>query len=299
MMHTVPVCRIGRMELAIHPLIIVVLAGACVLGRLNELIQILFALSVHEAAHAAAAYAFGSPVRSVTLMPFGGVIRMDTGALPPHTEWCVAAAGPAASFISAGAAALTVYISPLTGARLEPFLMYSLTLGTVNLLPALPLDGGRIAKCILEHWFAPGVAAGITAWTGVAGGTAMLVACVIGARYGVHNLTLPVMGVFLLLAAIAEIKSAPEKQLARLWWKEDAVRARGMDVHLVAAHASMRGSEALRLLRMNRFNCLRVLDERMRTVGELNEAALLIGMAKLGTNARVGEILRFDRRGGM
>lgn len=298
-MHSVRVCRIGQIELLVHPLVVAVLAGALVLGKLNELIQILFALSVHEAAHAAAAAAFGSPVRSVTLMPFGGVIRMDMRALSPHTEWCVAAAGPAASFIAAGAAALTAYVSPLTGARLEPFLLYSLTLGTVNLLPALPLDGGRIARCILEHWLKPQVAANVAAWTGVAAGTAMLVICAVGARYGAYNLTLPVMGLFLLLAAIGELRNAPEKQMARLWQKGDTVRTHGMDVHVVAAHASMRGGEALRLLRANRFNCIRVVDERMRTVGELDEPALLLGMAKLGLGARIGEILRFDRHGGM
>lgn len=291
-MRCVLVATLGKTQILMHPLLLVVLAGACVLGRLYALLQAILALLMHEAAHAAAAIAFGCRLRSVEFYPFGGVMRLGGRHISADAEWCIAAAGPVMSFIAAGVAALACYVSPRAGARVEPFLTFNLTLAAVNLLPALPLDGGRIVRFALAKKLNPSFAQRLTAWTGVALGAVMLVLSGVAAHYGIYNLTLPVMGVFLLLASAYELRTVPEKQLAALWQKEDAIQNGGMEVHMIAANASMRGEEALRLMRGNRYNCIRVVDEHMRLLGELDEAALLIGMVQRGSGAPIGEILR-------
>ncbi len=293
---TVRLCSIKEMEIAVHPLVLVVLAGACVLGRLYDLLQAMLALTLHEAAHVVVAGVFGYRIRRVELQPFGGVARLSDQGLSLHGEWCIAAAGPVASFIIAGVASMVCYISPMTGARMEPFLAYNLALGVVNLLPALPLDGGRIVRCAIQARANASVALKLTAWAGVICGAIMLAAAVVGAMHDIYNLTLPVMGLFLLLAAIGELHTTQERRLTAMWQRNDTLRSGGgMDVHLMAAHASMEGMEALRLMRGNRFNLIRVVDSNMRTLGELDEGGLMLGLAKLGVKARVGDILEFDR----
>ena len=294
---TVRVCTVKQMELRIHPLVIVVLAGACVLGRLYDLLQAMLALTLHEAAHVVVANVFGCRIQSVELQPFGGVARMNEARLTPHAEWCISAAGPVASFIIAGVASIICYIAPMTGARIQAFLTFNLTLGAINLLPALPLDGGRVTRSILKEHINASFALKVTAWTGILCGAGMLAVTVAAALYGVYNLTLPVMGLFLLLAAIGELRATQEQRLAAFWQKNDALRGGGgMDVHLLAAHTSMRGTEALRLMRGNRFNLIRVVDSGMRTLGELDEGTLMLGLAHMGANVCVGEILTFDRK---
>lgn len=297
-MRPVLLVTLGKTQLKLHPLLLVVLAGACVLGRLYALLQAMLALLLHEAAHWAAALAFGCRFHSMELQPFGAVARLDSRRIVPDAEWCIAAAGPAMSFIAAGVAALTCYISPRTGARIEPFLTFNLTLGVINLLPALPLDGGRIAKHLLKKSMTASNAHKATAWAGVVIGSVMLALCAAAAHYDIYNLTLPVMGVFLVIASVNELISTTDRQLATLWQKEDRLRSGGMDAHLVAAHASMAASEAIRLIRCNRYTFIRVIDERMQTVGELDETALIVGMIQRGSDARIGDILMKETKRG-
>ncbi|MEG1523406.1 MAG: site-2 protease family protein [Clostridia bacterium] len=289
------ICTIRGTEIRLHPLMIVVVAGACVLGKLYDLLQIFFALSLHEAGHIMAAAAFGCRINSIELQPFGGVARLSNSTLSSHADWCIAATGPVTSFILAGATATVCYLSPMTGARMQAFLMFNLTLGIINLLPALPLDGGRIVKCALQCRTGMPFAVKTTAWTGIALGVGMLVAAGAAAFYDRYNLTLPVMGIFILIAAIHELRLLPDKKLATVWQHQTEIQQGGLDVHMIAAREGMRGMEALRLLKENRFNIIRVLDEHLSYAGELDERRLVLGIARLGTGASVGEILLFDR----
>lgn len=77
------VLSFGQTELRVHPLVVVVVAAACVLGRLGELLLAVCALTLHELSHAVVAYVFACPVLSVELMPFGGVARLSRQALSP------------------------------------------------------------------------------------------------------------------------------------------------------------------------------------------------------------------------
>lgn len=290
-------CTIRETEIRVHPLAVVVLAGACVLGWLNGLLQALLALTLHEASHAIAAAAFGCRILSAEWMPFGAVLRLGDKSLSPHAEWCIAGAGPLTSFVIAGAASMVAYFFPFIGARIQDFLTFNLLLGVINLLPALPLDGGRIVKCALEKKLGTVKGVRLTAWTGVILGGMMLLMSVAAALLRIYNLTLPVMGVFLLLAAISELRMLPERKLTACLGKSAELYKTGLSVHEVAARESMTGMDALRLMRENRFNILRVVDERMHTVGELEEGKLMLGMARFGTRTSIGELLQFDRQG--
>ena len=289
-------CTVRGAEIRLHPLLLVAAAGACVLGRLYALLQACLALTLHEAGHALAAAAFGCRITAMELQPFGAALRMEQGDLSPHAEWCVALTGPVTSFILAGAAATVSVLSPATGARMEPFLTFNLTLGLINLLPALPLDGGRAAKCALLQSLGLSAAVKITGWAGVASGAAMLGLTLLLAARGVHNPTLPMMGAFLLLAAVAELRALPEKRLASLLRHGRAMGAEGsMPVREIAARGGMEAREALRLLLENRYNVIRVVDGSLRTLGELDEQALLTGMVRLGSRACVAELLGENR----
>ena len=111
---------------------------------------------VHELGHMAAVRLLGGRVRSVRLTGVGAVIHPSRDRLFSYGEECLtAAAGPAASLLLAGAAAcwgrqfggLDAYL--LTGV--------SLALGLFNLLPAGPLDGGRILRALLSLAVSPDV----------------------------------------------------------------------------------------------------------------------------------------------
>lgn len=293
-MNSVVVCNVRGVELRVHPLLTLVLAAACVLGRLDELVQALFALLLHECAHALAAWAFGGRIRAMEILPFGAALRMDKAVL---SEWGVAAAGPIMSFVVAGVTAIFCTLSPYTNARLKGFLAFNLTLAVINLLPALPLDGGRVVKSLIQPRAGLSFAVKMTGWAGVAAGSAMLLIFALLLHFGATNLTLAVMGIFLLAAAIHELRALPEGRLGELSGRADALLAgEGVSVNQFAAHATMPAADALRLVKSNRYLVIRVLDDKLSLIGELDETALVLGMARLGTNASVGAILSAARR---
>ncbi|HEX4498806.1 MAG TPA: site-2 protease family protein [Thermoanaerobaculia bacterium] len=119
-----------------------------------------FFLSVllHELSHAVVARTYGVHVRAITLFIFGGLAEMPVEPPTPQAELVIAAAGPAASFGLALACGGLTLVGSIAGwpAAVISVLGYlgilNGTLGLFNLVPALPLDGGRILRAVLWGW---------------------------------------------------------------------------------------------------------------------------------------------------
>jgi len=290
----------GRTELRIHPLVFPILIAAIVLGKLGELLQASIALSLHELSHATAACAFGCPVPSVELMPFGGVARIGRDALPRRIEQPIALAGPISSFVAAGMTAACMHLFPQIASRLLPFFRFNLTLGLFNLLPAFPLDGGRVLRASLQRWLSFPLSTRITAWLGIFVGCALLGGFIWCAVYGAVNGTLLVMGIFLLIAAWNELRLLPDVRMGAYLARYDTLQlGKTYDVHVIAVNASMPVRQALSLLKQNRYNIFRVVDGSMHCVGELDEGDLMRALSKKEGTMPIGQLVGFDRRSGM
>lgn len=113
---------------------------------------------VHELAHSLVARRYGVPMRGITLFLFGGVAEMTSEVPSPKAEFWIAIAGPAMSLAIAAAG----WGLSLAGAGLGlpvPVLGVLAYLGAINamlvafnMVPAFPLDGGRVLRSILWHW---------------------------------------------------------------------------------------------------------------------------------------------------
>jgi Zn-dependent protease/CBS domain-containing protein len=127
-----------------------------IIGAVGLFLSIIF----HEMAHSLVARRFGLPMRGITLFIFGGVAEMDQEPPSPKAEFYMAVIGPVSSFVLAG----LFYWGYVAGmqqrwpAMATGILMYLAAingiLGLFNLVPAFPLDGGRILRSIL--WKAKG-----------------------------------------------------------------------------------------------------------------------------------------------
>ena len=110
---------------------------------------------IHELAHSVVAVANGIPVRRITLFLFGGIAEISREPSDPRTELKIAIAGPATSAVLAVVFWIAVYLTGLGGGRPAPqvaFLYLAVAntfLLAFNLLPGLPLDGGRVLRAVI------------------------------------------------------------------------------------------------------------------------------------------------------
>jgi len=122
-----------------------------VVGAIGLLVSIVF----HELWHSLIARRFGIPMRGITLFIFGGVAEMTEEPPSPKAEFFMAVAGPASSIVLGGLLIGTFFFGasadwpePVTG--VISYLGYlNFILAGFNLIPAFPLDGGRVLRSVL------------------------------------------------------------------------------------------------------------------------------------------------------
>jgi len=123
-------------------------------------VLVLFVIIVlHELGHALAARRFGISTRDITLLPIGGVARLDRIPMIPKQELIIALAGPAVNvglavifyLLAGGAAKLgsRIDLNLFAGNLFTNLMLVNLLLALFNMTPAFPMDGGRIFRALL------------------------------------------------------------------------------------------------------------------------------------------------------
>ncbi|KAB2379647.1 MULTISPECIES: site-2 protease family protein [Actinomadura] len=138
---------------------------------------------VHELSHAVTARVLGLPVRSVTLHILGGETSIEREAATPGREFLIAFAGPLVNLVLAGLGLLAHAVLPLPDVALlliDALTFANLLVGVFNLLPGLPLDGGRLVRAAV--WKATGHSRSGAIFAGWVG-RAVAVACLVSGAY--------------------------------------------------------------------------------------------------------------------
>jgi Zn-dependent protease len=167
--------RVGGISLELHPtfyLLPLYVVGQGwwdegahgALTALLALVLVYTSVVLHEFGHALTAKKLGIPVRQIVLLPIGGMALLERLPRNPVKELLIIAAGPAVNFVIVGIclvlghgwpAHLERYAEPSLhpGGILRFLLLSNLVLGCFNLLPAFPMDGGRIVRALLAFPF--------------------------------------------------------------------------------------------------------------------------------------------------
>jgi stage IV sporulation protein FB len=159
---------------------------------------------LHEFGHSLQVRRYGIEVRDIVLLPIGGMARAERIPEEPRQEIIVAICGPAVNFVLAGLLYVAIQLrgEPVSFERdlLLNLLVINLVLGTFNLVPAFPMDGGRILRGILAMRM-PYV--GATRYAKNVGFVIAIAFAVIGFTSS-SLLMLPVIAVFIFYGATSE-----------------------------------------------------------------------------------------------
>ncbi|MEU6659280.1 site-2 protease family protein [Streptomyces sp. NPDC046821] len=235
------------------------------LGALRYLVSLFFAVAfyasvlVHELAHTVAALRFKLPVRRIQLQFFGGVSEIEKESETPGREFVLAFVGPLLSLVLAGVfylGMLVVEPGTVPGVLLAGLMVSNLLVAAFNLLPGLPLDGGRMLRAVV--WKITGKPMSGTvaaAWVGRALALAVLIGLplltqtgALGNRAtdaaGMDTVTDALLAA--ILAAIIWTGAGNSLRMARLREHLPELRARTLTRRAVPVESATPLSEALR-----------------------------------------------------
>ncbi|MER6619008.1 site-2 protease family protein [Streptomyces sp. NPDC000931] len=264
------------------------------LGAASYLVSLFFAVAfyasvlVHELAHTLAALRFQLPVRRIQLQFFGGVSEIEKEAETPGREFVLAFVGPLLSLVLSGLfylGLLAVDPSSVPGVLLAGLMISNLIVAVFNLLPGLPLDGGRMLRAVV--WAISGkpmtgtIAA---AWVGRALAVAVLIGLPLLTQSGalgsdaVDNVGMDTVLDALLAAILAAIiwtGAGNSLRMARLREHLPELRARNLTRRAVPVETDTPLSEALRRANAAGARALVVVDPDGAPLSLVREAAIV------------------------
>ena len=241
------------MKITIHPLFFGVIIFCAFFG--GFFVSIICALTalLHECGHIFCAARLGYECKCIKLMPYGAAAVCDIDGIKWRDEVALALAGPAVNAAICVFVAALWWFFPATYAFTDTVMYASLAMLVVNLLPAYPLDGGRVAKCVLGHFLPERKAVAILRAVNVVVAAALIALFFIS----LYNVTFLFFALFLLCSAVE--KSPPA---VRINFASRAALRRGMEIKTVLVSDDITVREALRLLDDKRFLVLRTEDGR-------------------------------------
>jgi Zn-dependent protease len=188
--------------------------------HLSLLVSLFACVVLHEYGHALTARRFGIDTHDITLYPIGGVARLERLSERPFEEFCIALAGPLVNVIIAFALGSALFVAGLVrpgfielplGQFAFLLLAMNLLLIAFNMIPAFPMDGGRVLRAILASSMELIPATRIA----VAVGTVFAVLLAVAGPLWLGNPMLVLVGLFVIWAGRQELYALQMRERQR------------------------------------------------------------------------------------
>src|SRR2546430_8203484 len=290
---SIPILRIAGIQLRIHVTFVLLIAWIA-LGSASALVFVLLlflCVVLHEFGHALAAKAYGINTPDITLLPIGGVARLERIPEEPKQELVIAAAGPAVTAIIA----LSLFVviasrgmndvaaSMQSGDLVVSLFKLNVYLLLFNLIPAFPMDGGRVLRALLATHLSYARATQVAATVGQG------FAFVFGFFGLLFNPFLIFIALFVYIGASQEAALAQMKDVSRRFPVSSAMVR---EFRTLKADATL--EEAVDALLATSQHDFPVMDETGNVAGLLTRHNLISALRKNDPTLRVGDVMRRD-----
>jgi stage IV sporulation protein FB len=298
---SLPIFRIAGIQLRIHVTFVLLIAwlafgyyaqGGSPAAAEGVIFVLLLFLCVvlHEFGHALAAKAFGINTPDITLLPIGGVARLERMPEEPKQELLIAVAGPAVNVVIAlglfvaGGSFINPFVNPAAPERVglvSQLLIINVLLVAFNLLPAFPMDGGRVLRALLATRMSYARATQIAATVGQG------FAFVFGFIGLIWNPFLIFIALFVYIGASQEAALAQMKDVSRRFPVSSAMVR---EFRTLPEDATL--EEAVDALLATSQHDFPVVDETGNVAGVLTRRDLIAALRKNDPALRVGDVMR-------
>ena len=298
---SLPIFRIAGIQLRIHVTFVLLIAwlafgyyaqGGSPAAAEGVIFVLLLFLCVvlHEFGHALAAKSFGINTPDITLLPIGGVARLERMPEEPKQELVIAVAGPAVNVVIAlglfvaGGSFMNPFVNPAAPERVglvSQLLIINVLLVAFNLLPAFPMDGGRVLRALLAARMSYARATQIAATVGQG------FAFVFGFIGLIWNPFLIFIALFVYIGASQEAALAQMKDVSRRFPVSSAMVR---EFRTLPEDATL--EEAVDALLATSQHDFPVVDETGNVAGVLTRHDLIAALRKNDPALRVGDVMR-------
>ncbi|WP_179033229.1 M50 family metallopeptidase [Paenibacillus kribbensis] len=267
--------------LSLHPLFVLVMLTSVLTGHFIEIMTLFTLVFIHELGHATAASLLGARVLSIQMLPFGGVaVIEDQGKLNAWKEIVIALAGPLQNGIMI---IILLWFRNVSGADhdyVNYIIQGNAVIALFNLLPILPLDGGKILQALISLFLSYHRT---LVWTFRASIVTSLLFCMYGIsplfrQNGPVHLNLLAVGIFLLYSNIVDYRNIPYRFIRFLLGRDELFyreAAKGSIALPIVSLPVKHLEPILRLFRRDRYHMVYVMNEQGRIVAVLPEQRLI------------------------
>ena len=288
--------RKNKGGLTIHPLFLLVGIYYAFKGELMVFLLSTLVAMQHELAHALAASRLGYRLDKVVLMPFGAMIDGDLEGLTKKDEIYVALAGPLCNLCTAIVFLALWWLYPSTYPFTDTAFYASLSIFAVNLVPAYPLDGGRVLKnalfsSLLKKYDpekarekSAKICKGITLFFALCLAGIFAWLCI----QKTVNITILFFSLFLAVGALGKEK---DSRYVKIEFSKKKALTRGMVVKRVAILSTAPLKKALSFLCEGEYLVLDIYDENECFLGELTQNRLAEALLERDIYTPIGNVI--------
>ncbi|MDK2799423.1 MAG: stage sporulation protein [Clostridiales bacterium] len=280
--------------LSIHPLVFAIFIAAFLTHRLKEISILYIIVMIHELFHLIAAYQLKIQVEGIKIMPFGITLKIHNNYIrKPEHEIIIAIVGPISN-------ALMIFLGYIVKAYclydtddMTFFIIANLVIGIGNMIPTLPLDGGRILKAALTlQW------GFIKAFNFTLKSTKIICFLLfIAGMYILYitkfNFSLLLIATFLTFNLINERNNNNLIIMKEIVdYKEKFLKEGIFNAKNIAVLNDIPAQKILNNFSYNHFYLVTVIDSKMNIIGTLTETQIIEGLVHFGCQVKIEEILK-------
>jgi len=280
-------------HLEIHLSTVVLFCIALALDFAPDLIVTYIIVLIHEFAHFIAAKRLGVSGDKLIIMPFGVTMLMKTASIgSPEDELKIASAGPISNAVMAFLAFFLQRAGLLDNEWSDYLILLNFGIAFINIVPALPLDGGRMLKAYLTlkrgYIKAYNLTMLITKITAVL----LVIFGIILAILTRFNFSFLMIGAFLIANTVSEQRGKNLVLMREILYsrqKLEEIGAENSGVITMMRNAPAR--KALKILTYNKYYIVNIVDESMKIIGTVTETRLIQMLIDKGIKITAGDLL--------